>query len=90
MSSFRSKVLSLYRNLIRESKKFNSYSYRKYALEKVNYEFRENRNVTDAGKLSQLIKKAEENLQMIKRQVIVGQLYGEGHLVIEHHQGKKG
>ncbi|KAL3858629.1 hypothetical protein ACJMK2_008900 [Sinanodonta woodiana] len=90
MSSFRSKVLSLYRNLIRESKKFNSYSYRTYTLEKVKYEFRENKNVMDAVKLSQLIKKAEDNLQMIRRQVIVGELYGEGHLVIEHHQEKKG
>ncbi|WAR12178.1 LYRM4-like protein [Mya arenaria] len=61
MASSRRATLRLYKTLLRECQKLNSYNFRTYALEKAKYEFRANKAVTD-----------------------VGQMYGEGHLVIEN------
>lgn len=88
MSGTRLKVLSLYKNLIRESRKFNSYNYRMYAIRKTRDEFRSNQKVSDPSVIEQLIKKAEDNLELIKRQVLIGHMYGEGHLIIENFPKK--
>ena len=40
-----------------------------YALRKIQDEFRHNKHVKDEAILSQLTKKAEESLELIKRQV---------------------
>ncbi|KAL4234993.1 LYR motif-containing protein 4 [Mactra antiquata] len=80
----KSQILSLYKRLLREAKKFNTYNFRLYAVEKIQYEFHTNKSVTEPEKLSALMKKGQENLDMIKRQVMMGQMYGEGRLVIEN------
>ncbi|XP_053402612.1 LYR motif-containing protein 4-like [Mercenaria mercenaria] len=89
MSSTRAQTLSLYRRLIRECKKFNSYNFRMYALEKTRYEFRANKEVTDQQQVLALLGKAQENLDITKRQVLIGQMYGEGHLIIENPEYMK-
>lgn len=64
--------------------------FRTYALEKTRHEYRANKDVTDPNQIASLLNKAQENLDIIKRQVLIGQMYGEGHLVIEHPEhGKK-
>ncbi|XP_011309686.1 LYR motif-containing protein 4 [Fopius arisanus] len=83
MSCGRAAVLNLYRNLIRESKKWNSYNYREYALAKIRHEFHVNRCIADSGKIDAIYNKGLESLEMIKRQVIVGNLYATRPLVIE-------
>ncbi|MCJ8728941.1 hypothetical protein PDJAM_G00010310 [Pangasius djambal] len=65
----RTQVLTLYRMLLRESKKIPSYNYRTYALRRVRDAFRENRNVEDPKVLEQLLSKACDNLAIIQRQV---------------------
>ncbi|XP_052818847.1 LYR motif-containing protein 4-like [Mya arenaria] len=84
MASSRRATLRLYKTLLRECQKLNSYNFRTYALEKAKYEFRANKAVTDGEQISTLLKKAQENLDIARRQVLVGQMYGEGHLVIEN------
>ncbi|KPP66124.1 LYR motif-containing protein 4-like [Scleropages formosus] len=68
-SSSRSQVISLYRMLMKESKKFPSYNFRTYALRRVRDGFRANRNVDNPRTLDLLLNQARENLAVIKRQV---------------------
>ncbi|KAH0951047.1 hypothetical protein HN011_011061 [Eciton burchellii] len=83
MALSRDVILSLYRSLIRESKKWNLYNYRMYALRKVRYEFKENKGLYDKEKVKQCYEKGEEALALIKRQVIMSSLYSTRPLIIE-------
>ncbi|XP_048031272.1 LYR motif-containing protein 4 isoform X1 [Megalobrama amblycephala] len=67
-ASGREHVLSLYRLLLKESKKFPSYNYRTYALRRVRDAFRENRTVEDPKVVEELLNRARESLAIIQRQ----------------------
>ncbi|XP_073532772.1 LYR motif-containing protein 4 isoform X2 [Phyllobates terribilis] len=82
-SSSRTQVLSLYKVLLRESQKFNSYNYRTYAIRRVRDAFREKKNVDDFHEIQSLMYRAKENLEVIQRQVTIGQLYTTNKLIIE-------
>ncbi|XP_073423476.1 LYR motif-containing protein 4 isoform X3 [Dendrobates tinctorius] len=82
-SSSRTQVLNLYKVLLRESQKFNSYNYRTYAIRRVRDAFREKKNVDDFHEIQSLIYRAKENLEVIQRQVTIGQLYTTNKLIIE-------
>ncbi|XP_035679676.1 LYR motif-containing protein 4-like [Branchiostoma floridae] len=82
-ASTRSVVLSLYKKILRESKNFSGYNFRMYAVRRTRDGFRANKDETDPVKIQDLIQQAEESLQVIKRQVVIGQLYSTEKLVIE-------
>ena len=82
-SSHRSLVLSLYRQMLRESSKFPSYNYRSYALRRVRDGFRANSKIENSSHINDLLKETQENLNLIRRQVIIGKLYPSNKLVIE-------
>uniref|UniRef100_A0A8C2DMZ2 LYR motif containing 4 n=3 Tax=Cyprinus carpio TaxID=7962 RepID=A0A8C2DMZ2_CYPCA len=82
-SCSRTQVISLYRMLVKESKKFSSYNYRTYALRRVKDGFRENLHVDNPKTLDMLINQARENLAVIKRQVSIGHLYSAQRTVVE-------
>ncbi|XP_052452416.1 LYR motif-containing protein 4 isoform X3 [Carassius gibelio] len=69
-ASGREHVLSLYRLLLKESKKFPSYNYRTYALRRVRDAFRENRTVEDPKDVEELLRRARDSLALIQRQAI--------------------
>lgn len=73
--SNRVQVLSLYRQLIKESNNFTSYNLREYAKLRINHEFQLNKQVAEPAKVKALIQKAEKDLASLKRQVIVSQLF---------------
>ncbi|XP_055913130.1 protein bcn92 [Eupeodes corollae] len=77
-------VLSLYRMLVRESKKFPAYNYRMYFQRRIRDQFRENQCLTEPEQVAQQFKYGEEMLQLIRRQVIIGHLYGCDKLAIEN------
>lgn len=79
----RAQVLRLYRALLRESQRFGGYNYRTYAIRRIRDAFRENKNITDSEKIEELVNKAKANLEIIHRQVTIGQLYSTQKLVIE-------
>ncbi|XP_030064637.1 LYR motif-containing protein 4 isoform X2 [Microcaecilia unicolor] len=85
-SSSSAQVLSLYRTMLRESKKFSSYNYRTYAIRRIRDAFKENKNVKDIQDIQTLLNRAKENLEIIQRQVTVGHLYSTHKLVIEHQE----
>lgn len=54
-----------------------------YALRKVRDAFKENKSLQDAASIERFYNYGTENLAMIKRQVIIGNLYSTRPLVIE-------
>ncbi|CAH0698115.1 unnamed protein product [Spodoptera exigua] len=79
-------VLSMYKLLMREAEKFPNYNFRSYALRRIRDGFKENKALTDLKQIKQQYEFATENLSIIKRQVIVGDLYRTDKLVIENIQ----
>ncbi|RZC39985.1 bcn92 [Asbolus verrucosus] len=82
-------ALQLYKSLIRESKKFPAYNVRNYALRKIRDSFRENRHLTDPEVIKNQLEEGTKNLELIKRQVVIGHMYSTDKLVIEHVTGRK-
>ncbi|XP_074604273.1 LYR motif-containing protein bcn92 [Brevipalpus obovatus] len=87
-SNSSSKVLLLYRQLLLESKKFPDYNFREYALRRIRDTFRENRQESDPDKIAKLLEKAESNLNLIKRQVVINQMYKANPKIIESDKCK--
>ncbi|XP_057179306.1 LYR motif-containing protein 4 [Triplophysa rosa] len=87
-ASSTAQVLSLYRLLMKESKKFPSYNYRTYALRRVRDAFRENKTVEDPKVLEELLNRARDSLALIQRQVSIGKMYDVQKTVIEHGEKK--
>ncbi|XP_034935977.1 LYR motif-containing protein 4 [Chelonus insularis] len=83
MACGREAILNLYRNLLRESKKWKSYNYREYALRKIRHEFRSNQTLKDEKSIEECYQKGLESLEVIKKQVIIGNLYSTRPLIIE-------
>ncbi|XP_038652564.1 LYR motif-containing protein 4 [Scyliorhinus canicula] len=79
-----SQVLSLYRAMLKESKKFSSYNYRTFAFRRIRDAFQENKNVTNPEVIQQLIEKAKVNREVIQRQVLISHLYTTQKLIIEN------
>lgn len=79
----KAQVLSLYKQLIKESRKFANYNYREYSLRKIRDTFRANKDVTSAETIEELVKKGEENLDLIKRQVTINQMYKTKPVILE-------
>ncbi|CAI5780047.1 LYR motif-containing protein 4 [Lacerta agilis] len=82
-ASRRAQVLRLYRALLRESQSFSAYGYRTYAIRRIRDAFRENKNIKDSEEIETLMNKAKASLEMIHRQVTIGQLYSTEKLIIE-------
>lgn len=88
-ASSRAQVLDLYRAMLRESKQFSAYNYRTYAIRKIRDAFRENKNLKDPLEIQTLVNKAKRDLEMIRRQVHIGQLYSTDKLIIENQEMPK-
>ena len=70
------KVLSLYKRLLRESAKFSDNNYRSYAIRKVRYGFKQGAKETEPAKIDETISYAKNSMEIIKRQSIIGNLFG--------------
>merc|ERR1712191_28282 len=79
----RMEVLKLYKVLLRESSKFSSYNFREYALIRIKAAFRENKSITDSAVIDNQVKEGYQNLDVIKRQVLIGNMFNSEKLVIE-------
>ncbi|KAM9775351.1 LYR motif-containing protein 4 [Syngnathus typhle] len=79
----RAQVISLYRMLLRESFKFPSYNYRKYAVRRVRDAFRVNKNVNEPKLVERLMLEGRQSLAMIQRQVAVGAMFQAQKTVVE-------
>ncbi|KAK3311395.1 uncharacterized protein B0T15DRAFT_521334 [Chaetomium strumarium] len=77
------KVLSLYRQLLRQGNQFSAYNFREYAKRRTRDAFRENKNVEDPRRIQELMQKGLQDLQMLKRQTVISQFYQINKLVVE-------
>jgi hypothetical protein len=76
-------ALVLYRNFLREARKVNDYNFRMYALRRVKQGFIKNRNLQGSEEAVAAINDAEQQLEMLKRQVVLGQMYPSARSVME-------
>ncbi|XP_042855412.1 protein bcn92-like [Penaeus japonicus] len=79
----RREILSLYKSLLRESRKFPAYNYREYAIRRVRDGFKAGKNITNEADQQREMQVARESLDVIRRQVVIGHLYTPPNLVIE-------
>lgn len=78
-----SQVLRLYRQLLREGSKFGAFNFREYAKRRIRDEFQENKDLTDATKIGELLQKGKRELLVLQRQTMISNMYHDRPLVIE-------
>lgn len=78
-----SEALHLYRNLLRQASKLASYNFRQYALRRVRDGFLSNRNMVDLREIQKEMALGHEQLEVLKRQATISQMYSQQKLVIE-------
>ncbi|GJJ73449.1 LYR motif-containing protein 4 [Entomortierella parvispora] len=79
----RSQVLGLYRSLLHHSSRFAAYNFRDYAVRRTRDAFHAAKSETDPEKIKSLISRAERELEVVKRQSKISQLYAGEKLVLE-------
>lgn len=84
VSASRRQVLRLYRDLMQEASGFASYNYREYALRRIRDAFHEHKEEHDSRIIKSLIDDARRNLTVVKRQVLISQMYKKTPSVLEH------
>ncbi|KAF9549005.1 LYR motif-containing protein 4 [Mortierella hygrophila] len=85
----RSQVLTLYKDLLHHSSKFAAYNFRDYAVRRTRDAFHAAKNETDPAKIEALIHKGEQQLEVVKRQSLISQLYSGEKLVVENPKNQK-
>merc|ERR1712080_420285 len=83
MASHRMNILKLYRTMLREGSKFENYNFRVYTTEKIRKTFHQHKNETDMDKVNSLIRRAEQDLDMIRRQTTIGKLYVDTKVMLD-------
>ncbi|GAB0133151.1 hypothetical protein EsDP_00001566 [Epichloe bromicola] len=76
-------VRSLYRQLLRQGEQFTSYNFREYAKRRTRDAFRDNKSISDQRQIQELAQKGLKELQVLKRQTVIGQFYTMDRLVVE-------
>ncbi|KAI0384586.1 hypothetical protein F5Y04DRAFT_248662 [Hypomontagnella monticulosa] len=74
---------SLYRQLLRQGERFETYGFREYAKRRTRDAFREHMGAQDPREIQGLIQKGLKELQVMKRQTVISQFYQLDRLVVE-------
>ncbi|XP_041986197.1 protein bcn92 [Aricia agestis] len=82
----KSQVLVLYKSLLKESQKFPNYNFRSYALRRIRDAFKSNKTIGDNKEILKEYEYGKQNLEIIKRQVVIGDMFRTEKLVIENIQ----
>lgn len=72
----RSQTLALYKVMMRESSKFNDFNFRSYFQRRVRDGFKESKSLTNGPQIQEQLTIAKQNLEMIRRQSTLSQLFG--------------
>lgn len=82
-------VLQLYKSILSKASKFDNYNFREYFRRKAQYQFRENKNVSDEQHITQLYNEGIDTLALLTRQSAISQMFTFEKLVVEplkkHH-----
>ncbi|GLE03509.1 hypothetical protein PINS_up012411 [Pythium insidiosum] len=69
-------VLRLYKCMLRDASQFESYNYRRYAVRRVQEEFRKNKSLpVGSVEAEKAVEVGHANAGMLHRQVIISKLY---------------
>ncbi|KAF9179737.1 LYR motif-containing protein 4 [Haplosporangium sp. Z 767] len=82
-AAHRTQVLGLYKSLLHHSSKFAAYNFRDYAVRRTRDAFHAAKSESDPAKIDALIHKAQQQLEVVKRQSLISQLYSGQKLVVE-------
>lgn len=75
-------AVSLFRTLLREAKQMTDYNFRSFAVRRVKAGFKTNRNL-QGEEAAAALKTGEEQLAVMKRQVVIGKMYPSARSVME-------
>ncbi|CAH2451283.1 Cysteine desulfurase [Komagataella phaffii CBS 7435] len=75
-------VLNLYRTFLRYSNNFENYNFRNYFIRKTKDSFRANRSIEEKD-IPEFLLKAQKDLQVLKRQSTISQMYHFDKSVVE-------
>ena len=94
MSPTKQQVLSLYREFVRNASKFSNYNFRNYFLRRSRDAFKQGKSLSTSEQVDVQFQKAREELEVLKRQSKISQMYTFEKLVVEpldpHHRAKHG
>jgi hypothetical protein len=82
-------VLKLYRSMLRNASRFQSFNFRKYFVRRIQEDFRKNRDLTDETKILQCIQKAKENDAVLRRQSSINSMYATDDIVLNSKPNKE-
>ena len=68
-------VLKLYRDMLRASAGFQDSGVRAYALRRVKQGFREKQHLVDEQQIEAAVARAKQDLEMLRRQSAISQMY---------------
>lgn len=76
-------AVRLYRDLLRHSVRLSSYNFRQYAVRRIRDAYLSNRGLTDQAQIDRELSYGHEQLNLLKRQATISQMYKEDRLVVE-------
>jgi len=77
----RTKTLALYKTTMREASKFTDFNFRNYFQRRVRDGYKESMHLTEGPQIQEKLKIAQQNLEMIRRQATLSQLFGHNELL---------
>mmetsp|Transcript_46878 Transcript_46878/g.73379 ORF Transcript_46878/g.73379 Transcript_46878/m.73379 type:complete len:91 (-) Transcript_46878:310-582(-) len=89
MSAAKAEAVQLYRNLIRYSKKFQHYNFREYFLRRTREEFAANKGESDPAKVSELLERGKRELEVIRRQAMMSELFAPNKKFVVEQMAKQ-
>lgn len=81
-------VITLYRQMIRESERFHSFLFRRYAIRRIRDAFHFNRNLSSPQEVEQALIKARAQLELLRRQTAIDNMYKTNLTVTETAKAK--
>ena len=72
----KAKILSLYRSILKTGSAFKDYNFRNYIIRRTIQEFQKNQFLKTSEDIQKLYQNGLDELEMLKRQKIVQNLYG--------------
>jgi len=75
--------------MLRTSNSFSSYNFREYFVSRTQDKFRAIQAETDQEKVRLMYKEAKQELDVLRRSVIVNQMYGGWRLSVEAQQSER-
>ncbi len=86
----KSQILSLFRDFLRNSKKFEDYNFREYFLRKTRNDFKKLQKLNEKNKkeASDWLIQAQSDLALLRRQATISKMYHFDKLVVEKLNSK--